>query len=189
MLRKIINENKVRWYEMDTLGERDAEIQKIITQLDEVAVEYEKKWGIGVLPKECSPEMRVKWDKQNKKMRDAMLSRQVDLIRDLASGFKRAYKALEDDCLRQGKKPKETSYFEHVIEEQHIIVCQTHDDVKIMLAREPNAEVWSMAEIASIIHNDYNLVKNAAKSMSAVSGTKKQDPFDFSVGDEVSFNE
>lgn len=172
---------------MDTLDERDKEIQKIITQLDEVAVEYEKKWGIGVLQKECSPQMREKWDTQGDKFRDAMQKKNVDLIRDLASGYKRAYKALEGDCLNQGKKPKETNYYEHVINDKHIVVCQTHDDVRIMVARMPDAEVWSMAQVASIIDKDHNLVKNIEKSLASADKTKESDPFDFSVGDDIEF--
>lgn len=185
MLRETINKNKVRWHEMDDLDQRDLEIQRIITQLDEVAVEYEKKWGIGVLQKECSPEMRGRWDSQGEKFCNAMMKKNIDLIRDLASGYKRAYKALEGDCLAQGKKPKETAYFEHVIHGEHIIVCQTHDDVRIMLAREPEADVWSMAQIASIIHNDHSLIKNVKKSLANAPVKKEQDPFDFSVGDKV----
>lgn len=187
MLRDIINENKVRWYDMDKLDNRDAEIQKIITQLDEVAVEYEKKWGIGVLPKECTPAMREKWDKQGEKFQAAMLKKDVDLVRDLASGYKRAYKALEEDCLGQGKEPKDTSYFEHVIGEKHIIVCQTYDDVRIMVARQPKADIWSMAQIASIIDKDHDLLKTIDKSLSEKVESKELDPFDFSVGDAVEF--
>ena len=172
MLREIINDNKVRWYDMDNLGELDKEIQRIMEQLDECAVEYEKKWGIGVLQKECSNQMRDKWNAQGDKFRVAVMDRDVESIRDLASGFKRAYKALEDDCLSQGKMPKETSYMEHVIDDKHIIVCQTHDDVRIMLARMPDAVVWSMKEVAAVVgkHDLLSVLESNAK---------EPDPFDF----------
>lgn len=170
---------------MDGLDGRDKVIQRIMEQLDECAVEYEKKWGIGVLQKECSPPIRDKWDSQGDKFRVAVMDRDVETIRDLASGFKRAYKALEDDCLSQGKKPKETNYMEHVIEGKHIIVCQTHDDVRIMLARAPDAVVWSMKEVAAVIgkHDLMSVLENKPK----VVNTKAPDPFDFSVGDSVEF--
>ena len=168
---------------MDSLDDRDKEIQRIMVQLDECAVEYEKKWGIGVLQKECSPEMREKWNAQGDKFRAAMMKKDVDLVRDLSSGFKRAYKALEDDCLSQGKMPKETDYMEHVIDGKHIIVCQTHDDVRIMLARMPDAVVWSMKEFAAVLgkHDLMTVLESTPK----VSNAKAPDPFDFSVGDEI----
>lgn len=172
---------------MDALDAHDLEIQKIINQLDEVAVEYEKKWGIGVLQKECTLAMREKWDRQGEKFQAAMFGKNVDLIRELASGYKRAYKALEDDCLGQGKMPKETNYFEHVIGEKHIIVCQTYDDVRIMIARQPKADIWSMAQIASIIDKDHDLLKTIDKSLSEKVKSKEPDPFDFGVGDSVEF--
>jgi hypothetical protein len=182
MVRDIINANKVRWYEMENLGERDKEIQRIIMQLDEVAVEYEKKWGIGVLQKECSPQMLERWHKQGEKFQDAMMKSDVEKIRELSSGFKRAYKALEDDCISLGKKPKETDYMEHVVNDKHFIVCQTHDDVRIMLARQPDAEVWSMKEVANVIckHDLVTVLNSKPKT-----NNKDIDPFDFEIGDNV----
>lgn len=172
---------------MSELDARDLEIQKIINQLDEVAVRYEQKWGIGQLQKLCSPELLEKWMRQCEKFEDAMFKKDVDLIRDLVSGFKRAYIALEGDVLSRGNNPPDIgkSLLYEFPSGKKVVVCENHDDLRCLSAqfKGQNCELWTIKEIAEFIENNAVLVNQIEKTKPTPS--KEPDPFDFSIGDKI----
>lgn len=188
MLRNIIENNKVRWYDVDKLDAIDAEIQKIINQLDGIAVQYECKWGIGILQQKCSPDLLEKWMRQCEKFEVAMCNRDVNLIRDLVNGFIRAYEMLENDLLTNNINPKDATFMAYQINGKEIIVCRDNEDARIMAAKRKGNythQIFTMSEIASIIDKDHDLLKNIESSLASQPEKKELDPFDFSVGDEI----
>ena len=153
-LRKIINEHKAHWYEVDNMQRHDQEIQRVISQLDEVAVKYEVKWGVGILQQKCRPELLAKWMKQCEKFSDAMRRHHVEDITELALGTIRAYDVLENDLLEQGIEPKDANFMAYDVDGTELIVCGDNEDVRIMTAKRKgrhNVVIWSMAEVASMV--------------------------------------
>lgn len=191
MLIKIINENKRRWYEMDTLDVRDMEIQKIINDLDKTAIKYEQKWGIGTLQNKCSQDLLQKWHNQCDKFTEAMQRKDVDLIRILTSGFKRAYEALEKDLLGKGINPPEMgkSLIWEMQDGFKIIVCENHDDLRVLTAKYSgqDCEIWTIKEVAEFIDKHGRLVNILENKKKQPEITNLQE-FDFKKGDEIEFN-
>lgn len=192
MIFDIIENNRVKWYEVEMLDERDKEIQKIINQLDEFAVQYEIKWGVGILQKYCSPELLEKWMRQCEKFSEAMQKKDVELIRELASGFKRAYEALENDVLTSGvyEPHQAMALCYRQPDGTELIVCSSNDDARIMTAKRKGnykTDVWTIAQVAEIIFKEHNLLKNIENSINKNNQVKEPAPFDFNIGDSTEF--
>ena len=188
MVKDIINEHKAQWYEVDGMNGHDAEIQKIITQLDGVAVMYEVKWGVGILQEYCSPELLDKWIKQCEKFRKALMQSNVDDIRDIAAGFIRAYKVLEDNVLSQGYNPREASFMAFEYGGKEVIVCGDNNDVRIMVAKRKgkhNVVIVSMSEVAQmLVKPEPDIALYDSDAPVEVSPKIARD-FDWDAGDEI----
>ena len=172
------------------MNSHDKEVQKIISQLDGIATQYEVKWGVGMLQKYCSPELQKKWLRQCEKFRDALLDDDVDKIRDIATGTNRAYEVLENDCLERGYNPVEAACYSFDYKGTEIIVCATQDDVCRITAKRKgnyNCKIWSMANVAELIAKEdlcHVLAEREKKTVKSDSVSKKPD-VDFDEGDEI----
>ena len=161
--------------------EIDDEIQRIVNQLDECVSQYESKWGSDNLYGLVSDDLRIKFDSQNEKFRQAMINRDVNTIRDLAGGFKRAYAVFETYALEQGFLPSEINSLLYETKTNKVYVGLTHNDVRKLMAKyrgQEGVKIFSMAEVASVME------KQTLGHYKANTG-ETSDPFDFSVGDKI----
>jgi len=109
MLREILKPVLVEWPMSDNLGMLDYEINRLVSQLDDIAYSYEAKWGAGAL-EACAAStnetLAQKWQSQVDKINDAISSRDIATLRALVEGASRGYSALEENACRVALKPK-----------------------------------------------------------------------------------
>lgn len=151
-MRQIFKKHKKEWYEMDDLDPRSEELQRIIMQMDFEAVKVERKWGVGVLEKYCSPDLKEKWQRQMDKLEEALSNNDVDRVRDLAMGIKRGWKALEKDVLAQGIEPIEGEFLAlRVNDGKILVICRDEDDAskaQSLYAGNHNVDFWMLNAVA-----------------------------------------
>ena len=89
----------------DPLAPSEYAIRAIIDGLDQVAVEMERKWGVGRLRLLVSDLLRAKFDAQKDKLDAAIATNQEHYIRAQAEGMKRAWAALDKAASEAGHRP------------------------------------------------------------------------------------
>lgn len=109
-LRTIINSWTRDWFEKMT-PEQNA-INKLVVQLDEVAVRYECIWGVYKLESLATGALADKVQSQVDKLNDAISECDVAKVRDLVAGTIRMYEVLEKNAVQLGHKPTTPDYWE-----------------------------------------------------------------------------
>lgn len=166
-------------------GEKSFQITRWLNRLDEVARSYEAKWGVGFLTLNASVDFKEKWDRQNKKLGDAIQNQQVALVAELVEGTIRAWKALEQNVIDQGITPKNKDFWEGRSTNGYVIrVCKTLSDARA--CSQKDIPVFSIEEIANIIEARMKTV-GEIKKIFPESKLTKLDDFDFKTGDSVEF--
>ncbi len=158
MIRTVLDEHKMWWYEVN---DRDARIQKIINQLDELALHYEAVWGVGFLRDNCSDELAQKWDLQVENMEKALQEQNEQNVEKLAMGFLRAYPILEADVYSRNHLPLAPAHMAIEHNGVEIIIAANNCDVSKMAIRKPNqgARIYTMSQIAKLLDGNLdNLV-------------------------------
>lgn len=185
-MRDIIQNHKQEWWG-GCNDPRDQEIQKMIMELDQTGIFYEGKWGVGFLQESCSGELLEKWQSQCNKFDEALKKKDVNKVRELTMGFKRAYEALEGDVLSKGYTPREAHYISYTLKSGRIIVIalNNQDMAKAQDAYrgKDNVQIWCLSEVANILDGKTLLdVVESKKSLQL-----NLEAFDFEKGDEVKF--
>src|SRR5512147_991092 len=80
-------------------------IRAIIDGLDQVAIEMERKWGVGRLRLLVSDLLRAKFDAQKDKLDAAIATNREQYIRAQAERMKRAWAALDRAASEAGHRP------------------------------------------------------------------------------------
>jgi hypothetical protein len=166
-LREFLKPFLVEWPMTDNLDKTNFEINRLIAHLDDLALGYEAKWGIGQLEAWAAsgnPELAGKFQRQLDKLAEAMDAKDIPSIRGLVDGFRRAYSALEQSAVGMGRKPEDPVVFfykcgsmvykvvrtvidarnvekedgVHVVSCQELINMYNKDFVKVFIDREPN---------------------------------------------------
>ena len=68
-----------------------------LIKLDTVAANYEQMWGIDVLPKKVSEELRSKFYRQKEKLDTAILKQDDDAITSAANAMARGWHLLNSE--------------------------------------------------------------------------------------------
>lgn len=156
------------------------EIRRWIDQLDQVSIDYEARWGCGRLPLLAHPDIAAKWDRQWRKLDDAIIDRNLHLVRDLVQGCIRAWAALENNALVAGHKPIAPESWEVRHPESGAVyrIVKTNYDAHAPAAS--GAITYSLEEIARILEASQlvNVVKNTFQGATVKSVFKEDDmPF------------
>jgi len=88
-----------------TTTQADDSIAAALEHLDQVAIGYEARWGIGRLPKIVNEEMRQKWDRQMERLNAAITSGHAEDVKELVKGTVRGWAALEASAIAAGHAP------------------------------------------------------------------------------------
>lgn len=109
-LREIIKPVLVEWPMSDNLDPISFEVNRLVSQLDDVAYAYEVKWGAGYLEATAAatnPDLATKWQSQVYKLNDAISSRDLVSLRAIVDGCRKGYSRLEENAYSMGLKPKD----------------------------------------------------------------------------------
>lgn len=168
-----------------SLTPEQQEINIWIGKLDEVAHEYESRWGIDRLPNLVSPQTQVKWNTQIQKLNNAISENDLPAVRDLAQGTIRGYKRLEDEAVALGATKHQPDVWDIRSPEtgNHYRICKTLNDAR-QWAFQPDVVCYSLAEIARILDSRDLVTLHPPK---AKGPDTKAPAFDFKRGDSMEF--
>lgn len=163
-----------------TMDEITFEIRRWVDKLDQVSIDYEARWGCGRLPLLASPDMALKWDRQWRKLDDAIIGRNLHLVRDLVEGCIRAWAALESAALAAGHKPIAPESWEvrHPDSGAVYRIVKTNYDARAPAI--PGVITYSLEEVARILEAQQlvNVVKGTFDG-TIVKGVFKEDALPF----------
>lgn len=109
-IREILKPVLVEWPMSDNLDPISFEVNRLVSQLDDVAYAYEVKWGAGYLEATAAstnPDLAAKWQSQVYKLNDAISSRDLVALRQIVDGCRKGYSRLEENAYSMGLKPKD----------------------------------------------------------------------------------
>jgi len=129
-----------------------------VQELDRVAAEAERIWGVDRLPLLISPEQRARWQRQQDKLDEAIQSGDAARIEQACAATIRGYAALIREAEANGHKPLEVTAWEAPMVDGLILaVVQTLPEQHAhqrACARDGrrNVQVWTVEEIARVLH-------------------------------------
>lgn len=183
-LRTILNSWITDWFDKMT-PEQNA-INKLIYQLDEVAIKYECIWGVYRLESLAVGTLAEKVQSQVDKLNDAIMGQDVAAVRDLVAGTIRMYDALEKNAIALGYKPLPPDMWEIKVGSSVYRVCKSMDDVRA--AHKPDgsgAKVIALEELINLYENRHLKFYEGIKRQSDKIGSLND--FDFKKGDDIPF--
>lgn len=158
-IRDLINPYLVRWPMNDDLGPVDFQINRLVSQLDDMAIEYEGKWGVGQLEAWAyahNSDLAEKFQRQLDKLADAMAKKDVEATQQLVIGFKRAYEALEANAREFGYTPTGDFLFHYTRGSVVYRVVRTMADAR--RAEKGKEVVVSCEELVNFYDSAHNIV-------------------------------
>lgn len=175
------------WPDSNELPPVEWEINRHIGRLDDVAREYEAKWGIGRLPDLVSPQMYIKWELQLQKLNAAVQANDLQMVTDLIEGTIRGWAVLEAEALASGQHPIDPEYWEYETEDGFKLrVCRDIGSARALAGRQDVAEgyvIFSLGEVANLIESQYRAVYDVKRAIPGSEVTNVA--FNFEEGDEV----
>lgn len=138
------------------------EINRWLHKLDQVAIVFESKWGIGVLPTLADREIEMKWNKQKEKLALAVQDCDLPSVQKLVEGSIRAWKVLEDSAIKNGHKPRDPECWDvvHPDSGTKYRICKGLTDARA--ATEDGVIVYTLQEVVRVLegHQLVNVVKD-----------------------------
>lgn len=171
---------------MDNLDPLRFEINRLISQLDDVAVGYEAKWGIGKLEAVAylhDPELAEKWQRHIDKLNDAILALDVVAVRQLVDGCLVGYRKLEEAAVRASVAPCEPIYFEVNVNSTIYRIVKNVSDARSLHKPGGEAVIVTAEEMARLF--DKRRVDCYIKIEENPDKVLKIDDFDFTKGDQI----
>ena len=154
--------------------------QNAVDEVDRLAIEAERKWGVGRLRLLVPLELRQKFDSQRARLNAAIASADSPRLAEECRRMCNAWRALEKAAEASGAKSR-VDWWEIVGDDGIIItVVRTDDEIQ----RVPNdgfrRSVWSLEEIAKLIATHPEI-----KAIKAVFGTAYVEQIKRSIADPV----
>lgn len=168
------------------LNEKQIEIKRWVSRLDDFAVDMEARWGIGNLFEYASADLMEKFNRQMEKLHDAINKQDLKLVAELIEGSIRGWKALEKSALENGYKPQEHDHWDVKLESGfHLRISKTTNQARTMT--EKGVYVWSLKEIARVLEKDYTIINQLKETMPELHVEEVKQKIDWDIGDEIPF--
>ena len=165
----------------------DYVIRAIIDGLDQVALEMERKWGVGRLRLLVSDLLRAKFDAQKDKLDAAIETNRESYIRAQAEGMKRAWAALDRAASEAGEQTLSPNVWECVLPSSGEVVALVRSDAEAHhVCRE--CRVFTLAELGRLIEGLPDVVLEAKRVFPGATVTRVGKPeIDWEKGDDIPF--
>lgn len=186
-MRDILNNHKIDWISEMNATPNEVQVNRIIDRLDQVAIDYEARWGVGRLEGMVSDDLRLKWDRQVEKVNNAIQDKNPIVLTDLMEGTIRGWKALEDNALASGHSPNDPRYVEYAHPSGTLYkICYASADAKL-LAHQATADcrIVTLQEMANLMNERENQVYGLNVKIDPVE--EKITFFDWQEGDTIPF--
>lgn len=172
MMRNILRKyRKERKHDMDMTG-TEYEIKRYLDKLDQVAIEYEARWGADNLQNLVSQGLKDKWVFQVQKLNGAIQASNLSLVAELVDGTIRGYAVLEQEALYRGHKPHDNTQvmeYQHKDSGQRYRICRTLAEARVNT--EKNVLVYTLDEVVNILEANQlvNVIKETFPHSQVVS--------------------
>lgn len=127
-LRTILNTLTTEWFSVMT-PQQNA-INKLIYELDEVAIRYETVWGVYKLESLAPDALMDKVQAQVAKLTDAIQRQDEWEVAELVQGCKRMYDVLEKNAIALGHKPLSPEHWEVKVGSKIYRIVKTVSDAR-----------------------------------------------------------
>ena len=172
---------------LDPMAPSEYAIRAIIDGLDQVAVDMERKWGVGRLRLLVSDLLRAKFDVQKDKLDAAIQTNREQYIRAQAEGMKRAWAALDRAATEAGARPLSPEVWECALPSSGEVVSIVRTEVEAHnVCRE--CRVFTLGEIGRLIESLGDTVLEAKRVFPGATVTRIGKPeMDWEKGDNIPF--
>lgn len=151
-------------------------MEAAITELDQVVVAAEKRWGVDRLPELVSVETQERFWKQFERLDGAIRSDDCDAVVRGSSAMIRAYKVLEDEARDRGHCELAGTWYEAPMDDGRVlIVAETVADAHKASRERDGALVYSMDEVARLLIASEDARNFAKKTKEVFPGATVED--------------
>lgn len=151
---------------MSHLAERNTlMIDAYLKNLDHVAGEIERRWGVGRLPLLVAPEMAARFEAQRQLVNEAVWEkRTVEAVRDSTEAMIRAWVALDAEASRRGAETLRPEYWETVTDDGTcVVIARENASAWHSMQQGRSAVVFTLEEIGKLL-NSQTLLKQAKQT-------------------------
>ena len=163
----------------------------MIDGVDALAVEMERKWGVGRLRLLVNDGLREKFDRQRLKMNHAIWHGDLDDVRTEAARMTTAWRALDQAATAAGAAHLSPVVLETALSDGTLIaIVRDNVDAAAVTADGRKAQLWTLEEVARVIEAFPAIVK--AKELwpgAAVVATRTPDDPLVNIDEETLFDE
>ena len=170
----------------NNLNERQLVIKQHLDHFNQIAIEYEARWGVGKLIEYAGNNFAEKWHKQKIKLLDAVQRQDMHLATELVQGCIRGLAMAEELAFKAGHKPKDPEYWEVRLDTGFVLrVTKNRYDAKAVYT--DGVPVWSLEELARVIEKDHTLINKVKDTFDCEVKAVQVTPidFDWSKGDDL----
>ncbi len=175
--------NRINWVDTHKLTPMDYEIQRHLDKLDQVAIDFESRWGIGRLEKLAPYDLAKKWNAQQMKLRSAIMNRNETEVAALVTGTIKGWGVLEGAATEQGEKPIDPEYWEIELDSGFKMRVTRNNSQASALHKSENKGIviFTLSELARLVEARYKDVFDCKKEFPEAQVTE----ISFEEGDKL----
>lgn len=127
--------------------------QEYVDEMDLVAIEMERRWGVDRLRLLVPLELREKFDRQRYLVNQAVWHGDLEMVRRETSRMVKAYQALDVAAEAAGKKPIEADVWEVALPDGSVAaVVKTNAEAHKVVSDGRKVAVYTLDEIGRLLH-------------------------------------
>jgi hypothetical protein len=129
----------------------DRKIQSALVELDKVAADMERRWGVDRLRELVSPELRERFDETLDRLNAAIGLSDVGGVEKHAAAMGRGWLALENAAKASGARELDGRHWEAALPDGRVLcVAETREEAYKVSLDRPGCVVLSVPEIAAL---------------------------------------
>jgi hypothetical protein len=133
-------------------GVLDPLAQASVDWLDEIAIGFERKWGVDRLAKLVDPVLGIRFRAQAEKLNEALRCGRSDAVNAQASAMVRAWIALDAAATKAGATPFSPLVWETTLPTTGEVIAIVRDEAEALaIAKDRSGAVWTLSEVAIAI--------------------------------------
>ena len=134
--------------------------QAEIDEVDALAIEMEDRWGVDRLRMLVSVELRVKFDRQRYLLNQAIWHGELADVTREARRMAAAWRALDKAAAASQAPQRPADVWEAALPDNRVVaIVRTAQDAKKVLADGRHVDVYTLEEIAQLIHGFPQIAK------------------------------
>lgn len=158
-----------QWFAPAMYGDKRAEVVRAaVNSVDKVARDLEMKWGIGKLEELAPPKLAVGFEQARQNFQDAAQGDDHNRLVDKANNLIKGWQTLEASALKRGHKPTDAEVWFAIAPEdvgEYKFAIVKHGSDAAIVDRDVYPRVYTLDEVARIIHNFENSMVRKAKEV------------------------